>query len=210
MSWSKIKQKIFKLLIPFIRLKEYLKWRWYLASSKSINLIVGSGGTKYPGWFATDIWTLDVTKRKDFQKYFKQKKINKILAEHVLEHLSDNALELMVKNFYDFSSEDINIRIAVPDGFHNDEKYIDFVKPGGSGPGADDHKNLFNYISLSNIFSKNGFKTHHIEYWDENGEFHQGYKNDEFGFVMRSFINDKRNSQGVPVFTSLILDFKKK
>lgn len=210
MNWSQTKQKIFKLLIPFIRFKEYLKWRLYLANSKSINIIVGSGPTKYPGWFATDIWTLNLTRREDFQKYFTQKKINKVLAEHVLEHLTNSDLELMAKNFYEFSQDDISIRIAVPDGFHKDKDYIDFVKPGGNGPGADDHKNLFTYKSLSMVFEKQGFLSYPVEYWDEKGTFHQGYLNDENGFVMRSFINDKRNNNGVPVFTSLIVDFKKK
>jgi len=76
--WTATKKRIFKLLIPVIRIKKYFSWRIYLSTSKSINLIVGSGPTQYKGWFATDIWTLDVTKRIDFQKYFRKKKINKI------------------------------------------------------------------------------------------------------------------------------------
>ena len=38
---------------------------------------------------------------------------------------------------------------------------------------------------------------------------HQGYSNDENGYVLRSFINDSRNSDGIPHYTSLIIDFKK-
>ena len=38
-----------------------------------------------------------------------------------------------------------NFRIAVPDGFHTDPSYIENVKPGGTGEGSEDHKNLFNY-----------------------------------------------------------------
>ncbi len=74
-----------------------------------------------------------------------RKKINKILAEHVLEHLTNKELELMVKHLYKYSADDINIRIAIPDGYHKDENYIRSVKPGGTGIGADDHKHLFNY-----------------------------------------------------------------
>ena len=62
-----------------------------------------------------------------------------------MEHLTDSELELMVQNFYRYSNQNVNIRIAVPDGFHKDKNYINTVKPGGTGEGADDHKNLFNY-----------------------------------------------------------------
>jgi predicted SAM-dependent methyltransferase len=180
-----------------------------LYTHQEIKLIVGAAHTKFHGWFSTDIVTLDVTNEKQFKKYFKQKKINKILAEHVLEHLTNDELHLMVKNFYEYSSNDINIRIAVPDGFHTDENYINRVKPGGTGEGADDHKHLFNYNSLSKYFEKYNFKSKPLEFWDENKKFHSTYKNDESGFVRRSFINDQRNINGKPLFTSLIVDFKK-
>jgi len=170
---------------------------------------VGAANTKFPGWFSTDIVTLDVTNESQFKKYFKKKKINRILAEHVLEHLTDDDLHLMIKNFYQYGSDDINIRIAVPDGFHADENYINSIKPGGIGVGADDHKHLFNYNSLSGYFEKYNFKSKPLEFWNENKKFHSTYKNDESGFIGRSFINDKRNQNGTPSYTSLIVDFKK-
>lgn len=203
------KQNIYKLLIPFIRIFKYLSWRFYLLTCKDIKIIVGAGPTKYNGWFSTDIVTLDVTNDSDFEKYFSRKKIKNVLAEHVLEHLSTSDLEKMINNFYKYSDDKVNIRIAVPDGFHADEKYISIVKPGGTGEGADDHKNLFNVNSLSALFEKFGFVAHPVEYWDEEKKFHQGYKDDGKGFVIRSFINDKRNKDGKPLYTSLIIDFKK-
>ena len=60
------------------------------------------------------------------------------------------------------------------------------------------------------VFEKCGFKGEAIEYWDEEGIFHKGYKDDEKGIITRSFINDERNKNGNPVYTSLIIDFKKK
>jgi predicted SAM-dependent methyltransferase len=181
----------------------------YLKTEDEIKIVVGAGPTNYKSWFSTDIDTLDITNEKDFKKYFTKKRINKILAEHVLEHLTENELELIAHNFYKYSENDINVRIAVPDGFHTDTKYIDRVKPGGTGYGADDHKNLFNYESLSQIFEKVGFKTKLIEYWDEFGIFTTKYKNDENGYIKRSFINDDRNKNGKPNYTSLIVDFSK-
>lgn len=207
--YKRFKQFIYRRLIPFIRIWKKLNWYLYLATTNDIKIIVGAGPTKYKGWFPTDIVTLDVTNEQHFKKYFKKKKISRILAEHILEHLTNRELELMIENFYKYSSEYVNIRIAVPDGFHSDKEYIDKVRPGGTGEGAHDHKNLFNYLSLSELFSTQKFKAVLVEYWDEKGKFYPGYSNDENGFVLRSFINDKRNSDGIPHYTSLIVDFRK-
>lgn len=208
--YKKFKQIVYNLFfVPIIRINNLRQWKQYLKSTPSVNLIVGAGGTEFPGWFATDIWTLNIVNEKDFKKYFTNKKINKILAEHVLEHLSNDELKKMLSNFYKYSDDNINVRIAVPDGFHSDKNYIDRVKPGGFGEGAFDHKNLFTYKSLSELFASVGFKAKFIEYWDETGIFHQGYTNDNNGYVSRSFINDDRNTDGKPNYTSLIIDFYK-
>jgi len=207
--YKEFKQFVYRRLIPFIQIWKKLSWYYYLTTHSEIKLIIGAGPTKYKGWFPTDIVTLDVTNENHFKKYFKKKKINKILAEHVLEHLTNNELDLMIQNFYKYSDENVNIRIAVPDGFHKSEEYINTVKPGGTGEGADDHKNLFNYRSLSALFEKYGFKTRLIDYWDEEGEFHNNYSNDENGYILRSFLNDHRNKDGKANYTSLIIDFYK-
>ena len=207
--WKKTKKNVFHLLLPFIKVSNLILWRIYLLSHNEIKIIVGSGTTKYKGWFATDIHILDLTNENDFKKFFLTKKIDNIVAEHVLEHLSQNALELMLGNFVKYTSQRINIRIAVPDGFHSDSEYINKVKPGGVGEGAQDHKNLFNYKSLSELFSKHGFKVNIVEYWDETGQFHSNYKNNNNGYISRCLINDERNVNNKPIYTSLIIDFKK-
>jgi predicted SAM-dependent methyltransferase len=206
---KKIKSKIFLILVPIIRLYKYITWRLYLIFSEKIKIIVGAGPSKFKGWFSTDIWTLDITNEFDFKKYFNRKKINYVLAEHVLEHLDALQIEKTVINFFNYSSKDVNIRIAVPDGYHEDRNYIEYVKPGGFGDGSWDHKNLFTYITLKEVFERNGFKGRAIEYWDEERIFHQGYEDDEKGIISRSFINDERNKAGKPVYTSLIIDFTK-
>jgi predicted SAM-dependent methyltransferase len=207
--YKKFKQFVYRRLIPFIRVIKKISWIKYLKTNKEINLIVGAGKTSYKNWFNTDISTLDVTNENDFKKYFEKKKINKILAEHVLEHLTDKELKLMINNFYKYSSKDINIRIAVPDGFHADENYINRVRPGGFGDGADDHKHLFTYKTLGQLFEEGGFKSRPLEYWDENKVFNTDYQNDQNGYITRSFKNDERNKDGKPNYTSLIIDFFK-
>ncbi|MCU0444040.1 MAG: hypothetical protein MUE85_03920 [Microscillaceae bacterium] len=223
---NQFKYLIIKALYPFYKL--YCDWKWagkwqeYLKNHPEINLNIGAATNMYSGWFPTDIqfvspqemqinvFKFDATDERDYQKTLKNRKIRRILAEHVFEHLTLSQIDKVLKNFYEYSEATVNIRIAVPDGFHADLNYIELVKPGGSGEGAYDHKNLFNYKSLSEIFSKHGFKAHFIEYWDENGIFHQGYQNDDNGMIRRSFINDVRNQDGKPHYTSLIIDFQKK
>lgn len=198
---------IYKLLRTY---HARILWKQWIKKENKIKINIGASETKFEGWFQTEQYFLDVSNRKDFVKMFSDHKINYILAEHVLEHVTNNDLAIMLKNFVDFTHDDINIRIAVPDGFHIDPVYIENVRPGGTGAGAHDHKNLFTYRSLSKLFSDAGFKAHPIEYWDEKGIFHQGYLNDEKGHIRRSFINDSRNASGKPVYTSLIIDFTKK
>ncbi len=192
--------------------KQYalILWKRWTKKEKKLKINIGASETKFEGWFQTEQYFLDVSKRSDFVKMFSDRKINFILAEHVLEHISNNDLAIMLKHFLEFTDDDINIRVAVPDGFHSNPGYIEDVKPGGKGAGADDHKNLFTYKSLSKLFEDAGFKAHPIEYWDEQGVFHQGYTNDDKGHIRRSFINDSRNASGKPVYTSLIIDFTKK
>lgn len=207
--YKELKQFIYRRLIPLIKLWKKLNWLIYLKTHSDIKIVVGAGPTKYKGWFSTDIVTLDITNENHFKKYFKNKRIHKVLSEHVLEHLTKNELEIMIDNFHKYSTNEINIRIAVPDGFHKAKEYIDKVKPGGTGEGAKDHKHLFNYRSLAGLFEAQKFKANFVEYWDEEGNFHQGYSDDENGYVKRSFINDSRNSDGNPNYTSLIVDFCK-
>ena len=207
--YKKFKQFVYKRLIPLIQIWKKLSWQIYLFTHSEIKIVVGAGPTKYKGWFATDIVTLDVTNENHFKKYFKKKRIHKVLAEHVLEHLTTNELELMISNFQKYSAKNVNIRIAVPDGLHKDKDYIDKVKPGGTGEGAEDHKHLFNYRSLAELFEAQNFKAKLVEHWDEEGNFHSDYLNDENGYVKRSFINDSRNPDGIPHYTSLIIDFIK-
>ncbi len=209
--WKSFKQFIYKLVfVPLIRVVNLARWKIYLNNKEQIKLVIGAGPTIFAGWFSTDKDVLDITKREDFLKYFPQKKIHRILAEHVLEHLTDSELRAAAKNLAEFSTQDINIRIAVPDGYHASPDYIELVKPGGSGASADDHKQLFNYKTLPRYFEPYGFEPTLLEYWDENCIFHTSYKKDEDGFIERSLIHDDRNKSGKPIYTSLIIDFKHK
>jgi len=206
--YKKIKSIIYnRLAVHILSFWIYLKWQVYKTKHSSINIILGAGETKYSGWFSTNINSIDVTKEKDFERFFCHKRIDKVLVEHVLEHLTEEQILLMIKNLLKYSNNELTVRIAVPDGFHAHSDYINMVKPGGYGCGSDDHKHLFNYQSLSNIFVPYRFTAELIEYWDEGKQFHSNYKNDDNGFVSRTFLHDERNFDGIPHYTSLIIDF---
>ena len=98
------------------------------------------------------------------------------------------------------------MRIAVPDAFHPDSQYIDYVRPGGAGPGAEDHKIFYEYKILREILEETGFKVDLLEYWDEKGVFHFRKWNSENGHICRSKRYDHRNKGGALRFTSLIVD----
>lgn len=175
--------------------------------AKEINLIVGAGKTNYPKWIPAEQYCLDISEKEDFEQVLGKRKINKLLAEHVLEHLDDATLKKSLLNINTFLVVGGNFRIAVPDGYHANPNYINIVKPGGTGNGADDHKHLFTYQTLSKILSESGFEARLVEYWDETGKFHSNYSNnDGLGHVRRNYLNDARNADLQPNFTSLIID----
>jgi len=176
-------------------------------TSQKIKLNVGSSG-KNPDhtFYATDIDTLNITKEGDWKRLLLFFKADHIMAEHVWEHLSEEDTILANANCFKFLKKKGVLRIAVPDGFHPDTKYIDYVKPGGNGIGADDHKILYNYKSMSEGLKKVGFKVQLLEYWDENGKFHFVDWTDEGGHIRRSKRYDPRNQNDTLNYTSLIVD----
>ena len=98
------------------------------------------------------------------------------------------------------------MRIAVPDGFHPDRDYIDYVRPGGTAPGADDHKILYTYKSLTDAVEMAGLSARLIEYFAEDGIFHARPGRYEDGYIMRCAALDGRNKDRPYSFTSLIVD----
>ncbi len=205
---SKLRKRLYSLSGPILKPASKIAWFFYVRMSEKLRVIIGSGDTLYWGWFPTDIKTLDITDEKDLKFYFEKRKMDFLLAEHVLEHLEYSELELMALNIKKYSNKGVNFRVAVPDGYHTDKSYIDHVRPGGTGPAADDHKHLFNYRSLSSFFEKYGYTSTLIEYWDENGVFKSNYKNDDKkGYIKRRLLNHRKNFDGKQNYTSLIIDF---
>ena len=179
-------------------------------TNQPINLIIGSGNIYFPDWLSTDKSVLDITNSDEWAFYFKKDSIDKILAEHVFEHLSEVDRTNALKNIFIFLKPAGFLRIAVPDGYFPDQDYINQVKPGGYGSGADYHKFLYTCDVLGRIVADFGFKVSFLEYFDVEGKFHYKEWDQKQGMIIRSVRFDERNQSGEIRYTSLILDAYKR
>lgn len=187
-------------IVQFLNLKSRVK-----QSTGLLQIIIGSASTKYENWLATNIESLNILKESSFDSLLGEKKVDRFLAEHVFEHIGYDDAIVGLKNCNYFMNDGGTIRIAVPDGFHPNQEYIDMVKPGGYGWGSDDHKLLYTYQSLSGALEAAGFTVRLLEYYDEEGKFHYNDWKSEEGHVMRSMRYDKRFHEPLG-YSSLIID----
>jgi len=173
---------------------------------KLVKLVIGSASKSYEGWLNTDLPILDALNPAQWNYIFPRGSLDRILAEHVIEHWTEHEFRLFLRIIQPFLSEQGFTRIAVPDGFHPDPSYIDWVKPGGIGIGADDHKVLYNHIAITGVLSEEGYDHNLLEYFDEAGQFHCSPWEISDGFVARSADYDHRNKENPLSYTSLIVD----
>lgn len=201
-------QFIRPLFLPILKILRKRKFLKALKENedKPIKLVVGSSGIAEKSWIPSEYYFLDLLIDSHWKKYFKPDSIEIIIAEHVWEHLTLEQGKIAAKTCYKYLKVGGRARIAVPDGFHKDQHYVDAVKPGGSGAGSEDRKVLYNYKSLSSIFEQAGFKINAYEYFDENHQLQLNDWDSDYGYVSRTFYNDQRNSDGQPHYTSILID----
>lgn len=192
-----------KLNKSITRLKKELK------ESSDIKIVIGAASVFEEEWVPTDIDYLNILNINHWNNFFQKDSISAILSEHVWEHLTLKEGLTAAKNCYTYLKPGGYIRIAVPDGLHPDQDYIDEVKEGGSGSGADDHKMLYTYKTLSDLFEQAGFQVELLEYFDEEHNFQAKKWHVVDGMVHRSKQYDQRNIDGQLHYTSIILDAKK-
>jgi len=177
-----------------------------MAGVSPLNVIIGSGEVAIPGWFETDMAVLDITSRSDWRRLFKPASIDRLLAEHVLEHLSIDENETALRLCHTHLKSGGKFRIAVPDGNRRDADYVAEVSPPKDG-----HKVLFTLDSLSELVEDAGFEVTPLEYFDENDEFHFNPWDEDEGMIYRSmrFNHDEQFKRGEMYFTSIIVDARK-
>lgn len=173
---------------------------------KPVKVVIGAASRSYEDWLNTDLPVLDALNPAHWRSIFPRGSIYRILAEHVIEHWTEDSFRLFLRNVQPFLAKQGFIRIAVPDGFHPDPSYIDFVKPGGSGIGADDHKVLHNHITITRVLSEEQYDYNLLEYFDEAGQFHCSPWEISDGFVARSADYGLRNREVPLSYSSLIVD----
>jgi len=131
------------------------------------------------------------------------------MAEHVWEHLDETQTALANRYCWEYLAPGRSLRLAVPDGLHPSPDYIAYIRPGGTGAGADDHKVLYDYRNMTARLESTGFSVSLLEYWDETGCFHYIDWTSDNGHIDRSRRYDERNKQGTLGYTSLIVDATK-
>lgn len=211
-----IKPRLISLL-PYTAYKKLkslqLRIRKLLYGRKTLKVVVGSGGVFQNGWVATNKETVDITNENDWRRYFKEGSIDIILGEHVLEHLSLKNGTKAIKIMKRFLKEGGYIRIAVPDRFHPDPKYIelnDVIEDQIALNEYDYHHVFYDYKSLSKIFQEEGFEIKLLEFYDENGTFHFHEWDPKGGLIYRSerfkFLKNDVSIGNMSNYTSLIID----
>ncbi len=202
--------KFFYYKFRFWKLKTYLFF-----TSNSVDLILGAALTNQKGWFSTNEDWLDICKEDHWNRLFNsQKRVKRVLAEHVFEHLTvvemRNSLKLIFENMVEGGS----LRIAVPDGNNPNQEYRKNCGINGIGADASDHKQFLTYEFLSREVEKIGFQNILVEGYLKNKELVSKHVNDTLGRVIRSRSNEVNLSKKGWDFhdsnTSLIIDCFKK
>lgn len=192
------------------------RYKWYLLGRRSIvktinrtassqtpiKIIIGAGPTEYDGWISTDLPHFNILKEQDWSYFFGKHKIDNLLSEHVLEHLTESQVDTFLKLATSKLKPGGRIRIAVPDKNHPNPSYIEHVKPGGSGPGADDHKSFWSIDMYEQLAQKFNLQFAPIEYFDPEGNFTFSEFDNSQGIINRSGGRSKNENE----YSSLIVD----
>jgi predicted SAM-dependent methyltransferase len=186
-----------------------------LATTTRKRVVIGAWSKYDEGWIPTQRDFLDLTKPADWAHFFQPESVEAMLAEHVWEHLTPEEGLAAAKTCYKYLQPGGYLRVAVPDGLHPDPEYIDTVKAGvpeaaqgtfGTASSvtaaaqlhgnAANHKALYTYRTLKELFEQAGFRVTLYEYFDEAGQFHCREWDRERGTVWRSKRFDPRNRNG--------------
>ncbi len=172
------------------------------------SLVIGAKDTSFPGWVSTDLREpgaqFDVRVAADWACNFPLNSIDRIVAEHMLEHMSYEDGLVALCNIRRHLKPGGYVRIAVPDAFNPNPAYQEHCRPGGKGQAwarlffyQDDepeHKVHYDYQTLSALMQRAGLAPNPLEYYDEAGIFQQNQWSVEDAPVRR-YYNSPYNLQ---------------
>jgi predicted SAM-dependent methyltransferase len=176
-----------------------------LAASSRKRIVIGAWSRYDSGWIPTQREFLDLLDPAGWERCFRPNSVDAILAEHVWEHVTEADGLAAARTCFRYLKPGGYLRVAVPDGLLPDPAYIDLVKadPAGSSPRAHgpdgnsaNHKALYTYRSLRELFERAGFQVTLYEYFDEAGMFHCRQWDREAGTIWRSKRFDPRDRHG--------------
>lgn len=157
---------------------------------EKLRVAIGVASESQSGWLALTQSDLDITNVENWLRYFKPGTIDNILAEHVWEHLTWNQAHLATSLCFRFLRPGGRMRLAVPDTLHASQYIVDAVSATGSFAAEHHHLVDYNFKLMNRLLSGNGFQVEILDWWDEDGNFHNRYAgNDDHGYVMRSYVN---------------------
>jgi len=185
--------------------------RWNLrkqiSTANPLRVVLGCGPTCFEGWFATDKEILDVRSPKDWSALFDPDSIDSLLSEHMLEHLTEDEGRVALSQCFRYLKRGGLFRIAVPDGYRRDPRYVAETSPPNDG-----HQVLYNVDTLSALLQSVGFSTTPLEYFDADEQFHAVPWDENEGLIQRSarFDTQKDFQRGDLFYTSVIIDARKR
>ena len=184
-------RKILKIILYNFR---FLKFKIILIFAKEVKIILGAALTSQKDWISTNEEWFDISKKADWQRFFKnKKKLKRALAEHVFEHLTKSEMKTALNLIYDNLIKDGTLRIAVPDGNHPNPQYREHTGINGIGADASDHKQFITFEYLKSELENCGFKCVLREGYKSDGSLVNEKFNSELGFIIRSRNNKSFN-----------------
>lgn len=180
--------------------------RKQISAARPLQIVLGAGPTKFPGWFQTDKEILDVTSPRDWAELFEPNSIDALLSEHMLEHLTEEEARVALGECFRYLKPGGLFRIAVPDGNRRDAAYVAEAAPPNDG-----HQVFYTIDTLTAALQRAGFKTTALEYFDADENFHSNPWDEKEGLIQRSVRFDKQQEfrRGDLFYTSVIVDARK-
>ena len=165
----------------------FLKFKIILIFANEVKIILGAALTSQKNWISTNEEWFDISKKADWQRFFKnKKKLKRALAEHVFEHLAEREMEKALFLIHKYLKKKGTLRIAVPDGNHPDSDYRKNTGIKGIGPDASDHKQFIKYEFIKEVLERKGYSCNLIEGFLFDGRLIRNKINNDFGYINRT------------------------